>query len=52
LDIAKFRLDDGQISRLTHLESKIDYLEARNKYLEELKNYLLDKIALEGKYSG
>ena len=52
LDIAKFRLDDGQISRIIYLESKIDHLEAKDKYLEELKNYLLDKIALEGKYTG
>lgn len=52
LDIAKFRLDDGQISMITYLESRIDYLEARDKYLEELKNYLLDKIALEEKYTG
>lgn len=52
LDIAKFRLDDGQVSMITYLESKIDHLEAKDKYLEELKNYLLDKIALEGKYNG
>jgi len=52
LDIAKFRLDDGQISRIIYLESKIDYLEAKDKHLEELKNYLLDKFALEGKYTG
>jgi len=52
LDIAKFRLDDGQISMIIYLESKIDHLETKDKYLEELKNYLLDKIALEGKYTG
>jgi len=52
LDIAKFRLDDGQISMIIYLESKIDHLEAKDKYLEELKSYLLDKIALEGKYTG
>ena len=50
LDIAKFRLDDGQISMLLYLENRIDYFEVKNKYLEELKNYLLDKITLEGKY--
>ncbi len=52
LDIADYRCRDGQISRITYLESKIDYIEARDKYLEELKKYLLDKIALQGKYIG
>jgi len=52
LDIAQFRLNDGQISMITYLESKIAYLEVRDKYLEELKNYLLDKITLESKYTG
>ena len=52
LDIAKYRLDDGQISRTEYLESYIFFLEARMKYLGELKNYLVDKLDLEGKFIG
>ncbi len=50
LNIAKFRMDDGQISRIAYLATKVTYLEARDKYLEELKKYLIDKIELESKY--
>jgi outer membrane protein TolC len=52
LDIAKYRLDDGQISRTEYLGSYIFFLETRMKYLSELKNYLVDKLDLEGKFIG
>ncbi len=52
LDIARFRLDDGQISRTEYLGSYVFFLEARMKYLSELKNYLVDKLDLEGKFIG
>ena len=50
LGIARARFDDGQISRLTFLESEISLLEARNDHLEELKKYFSTRIQLEGKY--
>ncbi len=52
LDIAEFRMNDGQISKIEYLTSAVAYLDSRNKYLEELKQYLLDKIDLEAKYPG
>jgi outer membrane protein TolC len=52
LDIAEFRLGDGQTSRTEYLDSYIFFLEARMKYLSELKNYLVDKLDLEGKFIG
>jgi len=50
LRIAESRFQDGQISNIQFLESKIFLLETRDQYLEELKNYLLNSIDLEGKY--
>ncbi|MDH3891392.1 MAG: TolC family protein [candidate division Zixibacteria bacterium] len=50
LGIAKSRLDDGQISKLTYLESEISLLEAKNDHLEELKKYYSTRIQLEGNY--
>ncbi len=50
LDIAKTRHEDGQISMLTLLESRIFYLESKNSYLDELKSYLVNQIELEGKF--
>lgn len=51
LAIAKYRYEDGQISRLEFLESQVYYLEAQDKFLEELKMYYTTKLELEGKYS-
>lgn len=51
-DIAKDREADGQISRLTLLDSRIFYLETRQKYLEELKKYLLNRIELDSQFTG
>ena len=51
LAIASSRRDDGQISELTFLESRVSYLEAKDKYLEELKNYLINKVDLEGTFA-
>jgi len=50
LDIARFRYEDGQISRITFLESSVVWLEARQGRLAELKNYLVDMYDLEGKF--
>lgn len=50
LSIAKFRFDDGQISKTEFLDVRIIFQETRIKYLEELKNYFLARIELEGKY--
>lgn len=50
LDIAQFRFEDGQISRLDLLESKVFYLEARTSYLGELKSYLTDRVEIESMY--
>lgn len=50
LNIAKYRFEDGQISDLEFLESKVYYLEAQDNYLEELKTYYLTKVELEGMY--
>ena len=50
LEIAQSRLDDGQISKLTFLESEITLLAAKNDHLEELKKYYSTRIELEGKY--
>lgn len=52
LEIARDRHADGQISKLTLLESKVFYLETRDKYLEELKAYLVNYIELQGKFVG
>lgn len=52
LKIAKFRFEDGQISRITYLETSVEALEARKNYLDELKNYLVDFYELEGKFTG
>lgn len=51
LDIAETRLADGQISQLTYLESRVFYLETKDRYYEELKDYLVNRIALEGKFA-
>lgn len=50
LSIAEFRHDDGQISILEILDSKVYYLEAQKKYMEELKDYFKNINKLEGKY--
>jgi outer membrane protein TolC len=50
LEIARMRFDDGQISKLTFLESEISLVEANNDHLEELKKYYSTRIQLEGKY--
>lgn len=50
LGIARMRFDDGQISKLTFLESEISLVEAKNYHLEELKKYFSTRIQLEGKY--
>ena len=50
LDIAKFRHEDGQISTLEFLESKIYYLETQDKLLLELKDYYNSKFELEGTF--
>ncbi len=50
LDIAKFRYEDGQISTLEFLESKIYYLETQDKLLLELKEYYKSKFELEGTF--
>ncbi len=50
LSIAKFRHEDGQISTLELLESKIYYLEAQDKLLLELKEYYKSKFELEGTF--
>jgi outer membrane protein TolC len=51
LGIARFRFDDGQITEVEFLGSAVFHLEVRDKYLEGLKQYLLDRIDLEAKYS-
>ncbi len=43
-------MDDGQISKLTYLDSRISFLEARNKYLDELKTYYSTRVDLHSKY--
>jgi outer membrane protein TolC len=50
LDIAQNRFNDGEISELTFLESKVFLLETKDKYLEELKKYLTNRVELEGKF--
>lgn len=50
-NIAEYRFKDGQISKITFLETSIEYLNAQNNYLEEFKNYLIDTFKLESKFS-
>jgi outer membrane protein TolC len=50
--IAQQRLDNGEISELTFLDSRIFYLQTRDKYYTELKNYLLNSIDLKVKLNG
>ncbi len=50
--IAEQRYQNGEISKMTFLESRIFYLETKDKYLEELKLFLVTKIDLESKFSG
>ncbi|RKX18149.1 MAG: hypothetical protein DRP35_09735 [Candidatus Zixiibacteriota bacterium] len=52
MDIAKYRYDDGQISKMSYNDSYIFFLEARVKYLEEIKKNLIDRAKLESKYIG
>ena len=52
LEIAQGRFEDGRISQLTLLESRIFLLETKDRYLEELKKYLLNRIELESQYLG
>ncbi len=51
LGISEYRFTDGQISEVEFLEAQVAFLETRDKYLEELKQYVLDRIALGGKYA-
>ena len=50
LNIATFRHEDGQISSLEFIESKIYYLETQDKLLLELKEYFKSKFELEGSF--
>ncbi|MGH8014710.1 MAG: TolC family protein [Candidatus Zixiibacteriota bacterium] len=52
LKIAGQRYQNGEISKLTYLESRIFYLETKDKYLEELKLFLVTKVDLESKFAG
>ena len=52
LKIADQRYQDGQISKLTYLVSRIFYVETQDKYLQELEAYLLNKIEIESKFPG
>ena len=51
LKIAQQRFENGEISKLTYLESRVFYLESKDKYLEELKLFLVTKVDLESKFS-
>ncbi len=50
LEIAHRRYSNGEISRITYLESSVELLETSNSYYEELKNYFIDRFELEGKF--
>jgi multidrug efflux system outer membrane protein len=50
LDIAQERFDNGEISMITYLESRVFLLETKDRYLEELSNYFTNRIQLEGKF--
>ena len=50
LEIAKSRLNEGQISELTFLENRISFLQAKNNYFEELENYFTVNVDLKSKY--
>ncbi len=50
LKIAQARFDNGEISEITLLESKVFLLDSRDKYLEELNTYLTDRTTLEGMF--
>ena len=50
LNIAQERFDNGEISMITFLASKVFLLETKDSYLEELSNYLSSRIQLEGKF--
>ena len=52
MDIAKYRYDDGQISKMSYNEHYVFFLEMRIKYLEEIKKNLIDRAKLESKYIG
>lgn len=52
MNIAKFRYDDGQISKMSYNEHYIFFLETRIKYLEEIKKNLIDRAKLTSKYVG
>ncbi len=52
LRIAQIRFDNGEISRITYLESSVAHLEAQKAYVDELMNYLVDMYGLEGKFTG
>lgn len=51
LSIAEERMNNGEISRITYLESRVFLFEAQDKYLEELKNYYLSKAELDGTFA-
>jgi outer membrane protein len=52
VDIAQKRFDNGEISELTFLDSRIFYLQTKDKYYTELKSYLLNRIDLKVKLNG
>ena len=49
-DIAQERFDNGEISRLTFLESEVSLLQAQDKYLEQMQQYYETRVTLEGFY--
>ncbi|MFQ5498829.1 MAG: TolC family protein [Candidatus Zixiibacteriota bacterium] len=51
LDIAKFRFDDGQISRIALLDAEVDHLKSRRDFLEELEKYYLDSLSLDAMFA-
>lgn len=50
LAIAKGRFEDGRISMLTLLESRVFLIEVRDRYLDELRKYLINRIELDSQY--
>ena len=47
LSIAETRFQDGQISEISYLESRVFFHQQRDRYLEELKTYLTKRMELE-----
>lgn len=50
LRIARERFGNGEISRITLLESEVFLLESRDRYLEEMSSYLSNRAKLEGMF--